>query len=95
MITCLGRQDFYVGDYDYNGGGGGEGDDGDEDDGGEDDGGGEGDVGGEGDGGVDATDQPLFLWEGLSGGDRGTAGGQGGAPHHIWIIVYDIIDNDI
>ena len=22
MITCLGRQDFYVGDYDYNDGGG-------------------------------------------------------------------------
>ena len=77
MITCLGRQDFYVGDYDYN------------------DGGGAGDDGGEGDGGDDAVDQPLFLWEGLSGGDRGTAGGQGGAPHHIWIIVYDIIDNDI
>ena len=71
MITCLGRQDFYVGDYDYN------------------------DGGGEGDGGDDAVDQPLFLWEGLSGGGRGTAGGQGGALHHIWIIVYDIIDNDI
>ena len=71
MITCLGRQGFYVGDNDYI------------------------DVGGEGDGGDDAVDQPLFLWEGLSGGDRGTAGGQGGAPHHIWIIVYDIIDNDI
>ena len=89
MITCLGRQGFYVGDNDYNDGGG-EGDDGDEGDGGD-----EGDVGGEGDGGDDAVDQPLFLWEGLSGGDRGTAGGQGGAPHHIWIIVYDIIDNDI
>ena len=77
MITCLGRQGFYVGDNDDNDGGG-EGDDGGEDDG-----------GGEGDGGDDAVDQPLFLWEGLSGGDRGTAGGQGGAPHHIWIIVYD------
>ena len=94
MITCLGRQGFYVGDNDDNDGGG-EGDDGGEDDGGqgdgcgEGDGGGEGDVSGEGDDGDDAVDQPLFLWEGLSGGDRGTAGGQGGAPHHIWIIVYD------
>ena len=74
------RQGFCVGDNDYNDGGG-EGDDGDD-----------GDDGGDGD---DAVDQPLFLWEGLSGGGRGRAGGQGGAPRHIWIIIHDIIDNII
>ena len=83
MVRCLGGQGFHVGDNDYNDGG----DDGDDGNDGDD-----GDDGGDGD---DAVDQPLFLWEGLSGGGRGRAGGQGGAPRHIWIIIHDIIDNII
>ena len=89
MVRCLGGQGFHVGDNDYNDGG----DEGDVS--GEDDGGDEGDDGDDGDDGDGAVDQPLFLWEGLSGGGRGRAGGQGGAPRHIWVIIHDIIDNII